>query len=89
MYQPPKCPYSYFSKALEFYFRVFFPCILKIDLNAVEIRTVQDYVWPLAFESWFSINRRIAQYFVGDIAIFCFDIKDKFFIFHKSLSFIT
>ena len=24
MYQPPKCPYSYFSKALEFYFRVFF-----------------------------------------------------------------
>ena len=44
MYQPPKCPYSYFSKALEFYFRVFFPCILKIDLNAVEIRTVQDYV---------------------------------------------
>ena len=26
MYQPPKCPYSYFSKALEFYFRVFFPC---------------------------------------------------------------
>ena len=26
MYQPPKCPYSYFSKALGFYFRVFFPC---------------------------------------------------------------
>ena len=26
MYQPPVCPYSYFSKALEFYFRVFFPC---------------------------------------------------------------
>ena len=26
MYQPPKCPYPYFSKALEFYFRVFFPC---------------------------------------------------------------
>ena len=26
MYQPPKCPYSYFSKAFEFYFRVFFPC---------------------------------------------------------------
>ena len=26
MYQPPKCPYSYFSKVLEFYFRVFFPC---------------------------------------------------------------
>ena len=24
MYQPSKCPYSYFSKALEFYFRVFF-----------------------------------------------------------------
>ena len=24
MYQPPKCPYSYFSKVLEFYFRVFF-----------------------------------------------------------------
>ena len=24
MYQPLKCPYSYFSKALEFYFRVFF-----------------------------------------------------------------
>ena len=35
-YQPPKCPYSYFSKALEF-----FPVsILKIDLNAAEIRTV-------------------------------------------------
>ena len=26
MYQTPKCPYSYSSKALEFYFRVFFPC---------------------------------------------------------------
>ena len=25
MYQPPKCPYSYFLKALEFCFRVFFP----------------------------------------------------------------
>ena len=25
MYQPPKYPHSYFSKALEFYFRVFFP----------------------------------------------------------------
>ena len=25
MYQPPKCPYSYYLKALEFYFRVFFP----------------------------------------------------------------
>ena len=24
MYQPSKCPYSYFSKALEFYLRVFF-----------------------------------------------------------------
>ena len=45
MYQPSKCPYSYFSKVLEFYFRVFFPVsILKIDLNAAEIRTVQDYV---------------------------------------------
>ena len=46
MYQPFKCPYSYFSKALEFDFRVFFSAmsILKIDLNAAEIRTVQDYV---------------------------------------------
>ena len=45
MYQPPRCPYSYFLKALEFYFRVFFPVsILKIDLNTAEIRTVQDYV---------------------------------------------
>ena len=46
MYQPPKCPYSCFSKVLEFYFRVlFFPVsILKIDLNAAKIRTVQDYV---------------------------------------------
>ena len=26
MYQQPKCPYSYFPKVLEFYFRVFFPC---------------------------------------------------------------
>ena len=25
MYQPLKCPYSYFSKALEFYLRVLFP----------------------------------------------------------------
>ena len=46
MYQPFKCPYSYFSKALEFDFRVFFfpVSIPKIDLNAAEIRTVQDYV---------------------------------------------
>ena len=26
MYQPPKCPYSYFSSALDFYLRVLFPC---------------------------------------------------------------
>ena len=26
MYQPPKRRYSYFSKAMEFYLRVFFPC---------------------------------------------------------------
>ena len=26
IYQLPRCPYSYFSKALEFYDRVFFPC---------------------------------------------------------------
>ena len=26
MYQPPKCRYSYFSNALEFYLMVFFPC---------------------------------------------------------------
>ena len=46
IYQPFKCPYSYFSKAFEFYFRVFFfpVSILEIDLNAAEIRTVQDYV---------------------------------------------
>ena len=45
MCQPPKCPYSYFSKALEFYFRVFFPAsILKIDLIAAKIRNVQDYI---------------------------------------------
>ena len=42
MYQPPKCPYSYFSKALEFYFRVL--SILKIDVNEAKIRNVQDYV---------------------------------------------
>ena len=47
MYQPPKCPYSYFSKVLEFYLGCFFPVsILKIYLNAVEIRNVQDYVCP-------------------------------------------
>ena len=26
MYQPPKCPYSYFSKALEYYLGMLFPC---------------------------------------------------------------
>ena len=26
MLQPPKCPYSYFLKALELYFRVLLPC---------------------------------------------------------------
>ena len=26
MYQPPKRRYSYFSKSLDFYFRVLFPC---------------------------------------------------------------
>ena len=41
MHQPSKCPYSYFSIALG----VFFPVsILKIDLNAADIRPVQDYV---------------------------------------------
>ena len=34
MYQPPKWPYSYFFKALEFYCRVFFPC--QYPLNRFE-----------------------------------------------------
>ena len=43
MYQPPKCPYSYFSKA--FTLGCFFPVsILKIDMNAAKIRNVQDYI---------------------------------------------
>ena len=46
MYQQPKCPYSYFSKVLEFYFKVFSPVsILKIDLNAAEIRNVLGNVF--------------------------------------------
>ena len=36
MYQPPKRPYSYFSKALEFYFRVFFS--LRVSLKSIWIR---------------------------------------------------
>ena len=45
MYQPPKCPYSYFSKALEFTLGCFFPVsFIKINLNVAEIRNVQDYV---------------------------------------------
>ena len=54
MYQPPKYPYSYFLKALEFYFRVFFfpVSILKIYLNAAEIRTVQDYVCTKIKYEW-------------------------------------
>ena len=44
MYQQPRWPYSYFPKALEFYLRVFLPCILKIDLNGTDIRNVQDYI---------------------------------------------
>ena len=44
IYQPPKRPYSYFSKALEFYLRVSFPVsILKIYLNAAEIGNFQEY----------------------------------------------
>ena len=41
MYQPSKCPYSYFSKSIQvLLYGVFFPVsILKIDLNAAEIRT--------------------------------------------------
>ena len=57
MYQPSKCPYSYFSKALEFYFRViFFPVsIFKIDLNAAEIKTVQDYVCTKKFKRMYGV----------------------------------
>ena len=33
MYQLPKCPYSYFSKALEFYFRAFFS--LWVSLKSI------------------------------------------------------
>ena len=45
MYQTPKCPYSYFSKALEFTLGCFFPVsFIKINLNVAEIRNVQDYV---------------------------------------------
>ena len=32
MYKPPKCPYSYFSKALEFYFMVFFSLWVSLKL---------------------------------------------------------
>ena len=45
MYQPPKCPYAYFSKVLEFSLACVFPVsILKINLNATKISNVQDYV---------------------------------------------
>ena len=40
MYQPPKCPYSYFSKALEFYFRVFFA--LWVSLKSIWINLNKD-----------------------------------------------
>ena len=38
---------------------------------------------PLAFKSSFSISCRILD-FVGNIATFCLDIKQEFFIFHFS-----
>ena len=57
MYQPSKYPYSYFSKALEFYFRVFFfpVSVLEKDLNSAERRTVQDHV-----STTFSIETHLA-----------------------------
>ena len=40
-----------------------------------------EKIRPLAFESSFSVNRRIYD-FVSDITAFCLDIKQEFFIFH-------
>ena len=37
MYQPPKCPYLYFSKAMEFYLRVLFPVIIYKFFQKVEL----------------------------------------------------
>ena len=60
----------------------FFPVsILKIYLNVAEISTVQDYLWPLAFESSFRVNHHI-QDFNGDIPVFCLGIMQEFLIFH-------
>ena len=39
---------------------------------------------PFAFESSFSVNRPI-QDFAGDIAAFCLDVKQEFFMFQFSM----
>ena len=39
---------------------------------------------PFAFESSFSVNRPISD-FAGDIAAFCLDIKQEFFMFQFSM----
>ena len=52
----------------------------SFDINLVYLLTLR----PLAFENSFSPNRRIYD-FVCDIAAFCLDIKQEFFIFHFSM----
>ena len=41
LYQPPKCPYSYFSKALQFHLRVLFPCEYPQNRCRGKIETVK------------------------------------------------
>ena len=41
MYQPGKCSYSYFSKALKFYLRVLFPCD---PLGKITSRVRPEYI---------------------------------------------
>ena len=51
---------------------------------AILLSVMEKLIRPLTFESWFSVNRRVWN-FIGDIAVFCLDIKQEFFIFNFSM----
>ena len=50
MYQPPKCPYSYSSKAFEFYLRMFFPA-----------STLNSIITPFIFQCIFKTKTSHSQ----------------------------
>ena len=59
MYQPRKCSYSYFSKALEFHLRMLFS--LRVSCNRFVDKTYQFIFVKIELNAFFSVEKKTYQ----------------------------